>query len=107
MAPLYRHLAHPTEGALNPSGEGSSQHPGSLRRQSSGTNSLLAPKPSSKRVDLPWDDKLYEELRADNEKELESIQKEEDEAIEKAGDVEIQAARAKRAEFWARVGNKV
>lgn len=107
MAPLYKHLADPTEGVLNLSGEGSSQHPGGLKRQSSGANSLLAPKPSSKRVDLPWDDKLYEELKADNDKELETLQKEEDEAIEKAGDSEIQAARAKRAEFWARVCDKV
>lgn len=108
MAPLYRHLAHPTEGVLNPSGEGSSQAPGApLKRQSSGANSLLAPKPSSRHADLPWDEKLYEELKADNEKELETIQKEEDEAIEKEGDTEVSAARAKRAEFWARVCDKV
>lgn len=107
MAPLYRHLAHPTDGILNPSGEGVSQFPGSLKRQSSGAVAILATGKPSKGVDLPWDEKLYEELRADNEAELEKIQKEEDEAIEKAGETEIQAARAKRAEFWARVCDKV
>lgn len=58
-------------------------------------------------VTLPWDEKLYDELKADNEKELDAIQKEEDEAAEKAGETEIQAARSKRAEFWTRVGDKV
>lgn len=58
-------------------------------------------------VNLPWDEKFYEELKADNEKELEAIQKEEDEATEKAGETEIQAAKGKRAEFWTRVGDKV
>ena len=56
---------------------------------------------------LPWDEALYEEIKSDNEKELEAIQKEEDEATEKAGETEIQAARGKRAEFWTRVGDKV
>ena len=58
-------------------------------------------------VDFPWDDQLYEKLKAENEKELETFQKEEDEAAESAGDTEVQAARGKRAEFWARVGDKV
>lgn len=56
---------------------------------------------------LPWDEALYEQLSKDNEKELEAIQKEEDEATEKAGETEIQTARGKRAEFWTRVGDKV
>lgn len=56
---------------------------------------------------LPWDESLYEQLKTDNEKELEEIQKEEEEAQEKAGETEVQAARGKRAEFWARVGDKV
>lgn len=50
---------------------------------------------------------MYEELKADNEKELETIQKEEDDAEEAAGETEVQAARSERAEFWARVGDKV
>lgn len=107
MAPLYKHLAHPTEGILNPSGEGSSQHTGGLKRSSSGGSSLLAAKQSTQKVDLAWDQSLYDQLQSENEKELETIQKEEEEAIEKAGDTEIQAARVKRAEFWARVGDKV
>ena len=121
MAPLYRHLAHPTEGILNASGEGTATQPASashsaanaaanasLRRSSSSATSLLATRrPSLGKVDLPWDEALYEELKKDNEKELEEIQKEEDEAVEKAGETEIQGARAKRAEFYARVGDKV
>ncbi|KAG0158190.1 hypothetical protein PDIDSM_5703 [Penicillium digitatum] len=79
MAPFYRHLAHPTEGILNNSGEG---------------------------FDFPWDEKLYQSLLEDNKKELETFQKEEDEAEEAAGETEVQAARGKRAEFWARVGDK-
>ncbi|KAL1644931.1 proteasome regulatory particle subunit [Diplodia intermedia] len=107
MAPLYRHLAHPSEGILNASGEGSTQQPVRPRRASSSIGSLLAPtKQPALNVTLPWDEKLYEELRADNEKELEAIQKEEEEAVEKAGETEIQTARGKRAEFWTRVGDK-
>lgn len=107
MAPLYRHLSHPTEGILNTAGEGSAKQPARLRRGSSTSSPLLATKRPVLSVDLPWDEKLYEELKADNEKELEKIQREEDEAVEKAGDTEIQAARSKRAEFWTRVGDKV
>jgi len=58
-------------------------------------------------VTLTWDERLYEELREDNEKELEAIQKEENEAVEKAGETEIQAAKGKRAEFFTRIGEKV
>ncbi|KAF2091343.1 PCI-domain-containing protein [Saccharata proteae CBS 121410] len=107
MAPLYRHLAHPTEGILNVPGEGSAQQPIRPRRSSSSIGTLLAPtKQPALNVSLPWDEKLYEELKADNDKELEAIQKEEDEAVEKAGETEIQTAKGKRAEFWTRVGDK-
>ena len=58
-------------------------------------------------VEFPWDEELYEKLKADNEAELETFEKEEEEAAEKAGETEIQAARGKRAEFWSRVGEKV
>ncbi|KAK3044345.1 hypothetical protein LTS18_001524, partial [Coniosporium uncinatum] len=67
---------------------------------------LLATRNPSKNVSLPWDEKLYDDLAENNKKELEAIQKEEDEAVEKAGETEIQAARGKRAEFWTRVGDK-
>lgn len=107
MAPLYRHLAHPTDGLLNAPGEGSAQVSTGLKRQTSNLSPLLATKTPSINVDLPWDEKLYDELKKDNEQELEAIQKEEDEAKEKAGDTEILAAKAKRAEFLARVGDKV
>ena len=107
MAPLYRYLAHPTDGILNSQGEGTVQQPNSLRRTSSHATNILATRRPSLRVNLPWDESLYEQLEADNTKELEKIQNEEDEAVEKAGETEIQAAKGKRAEFWARVGDKV
>ncbi|KAL8922372.1 MAG: hypothetical protein Q9208_005225 [Pyrenodesmia sp. 3 TL-2023] len=106
MAPLYRYLAHPTDGILNTSGEGSarkSSTPGS--RKVPGAPSTLKRRPSVS-VDFAWDEELYKRLRSDNEEELNSLQKEEEEASEQAGDTEIQAAKGKRAEFWARVGDK-
>lgn len=109
MAPLYRHLAHPVEGMLNSSGEGSAQSPikPPTRRESIISSNLLpAGRPRLTNV-LTWDATIYEELKADNEKELAAIQKEEEAAEENAGETEIQAARGKRAEFWARVGDKV
>ncbi|KAF2453796.1 26S proteasome subunit RPN7-domain-containing protein [Lineolata rhizophorae] len=118
MAPLYRHLAHPVDGIMNAPGEGTAatgdptspamhQHPGGLRRASSSAASLLATRrPLLRDVGLGWDEELYEGLKRDNEKELEEIQKEEEEAVEKAGETEIQGARGKRAEFWTRVGDK-
>lgn len=108
MAPLYRHLAHPAEGLLNNSGEGSAQKPAQTgAKKSSDAANLLATKKSTSLHDFPWDEKLYESLVEGNEQELEDIQKEEDEAAEKAGETEVQAATGKRAEFWARVGDKV
>jgi 26S proteasome regulatory subunit N7 len=110
MAPLYRHLAHPTEGILNNIGEGTSQstapHP-PTRRGSIIASNLIPPRKPVPSGILPWDEKLYEELKEDNEKELADMQKEEDDAQENAGETEIQAVRGKRAEFWARVGDKV
>ncbi|KAF2116987.1 26S proteasome subunit RPN7-domain-containing protein [Lophiotrema nucula] len=106
MAPLYRHLAHPADGVLNAPGEGSTQQPSTLRRMSSSAASLLATRNPSLDVSLPWDEKLYESLKAENDKELETIQKEEDEAAEKAGESEVQAARGKRAEVYTRIGDK-
>ena len=58
-------------------------------------------------IHMAWDEELYKRLKSQNDAELEGFQKEEDEAVEKAGDTEIMAARGKRAEFWARVGDKV
>jgi 26S proteasome regulatory subunit N7 len=108
MAPLYRHLAHPVEGVLNSSGEGSSQKPAAAppRKTSTAVN-IMASRKIPHKLDFPWDEKLYGELEKENKSELESFQKEEDEAAEKAGETEVQAARGKRAEFWARVGDKV
>ncbi|KAH8816191.1 proteasome regulatory particle, non-ATPase-like protein [Xylogone sp. PMI_703] len=105
MAPLYRYLAHPTEGILNGSGSGTSQAPKPSGRKPSAAG-MVAIKHSIPKVDLPWDEVLYEKLKTENEEELEGFKKEEEEAAEKAGDTEVQAARGKRAEFWARVGDK-
>lgn len=111
MAPLYRHLAHPTEGILNQKGEGSSSAPTQptppTRRGSLVSSNILPSRRSLSSGLLSWDETLYDELKADNEKELEAIQKEEEDAQENAGETELQAARSKRADFWARVGDKV
>ena len=107
MAPLYRYLAHPLEGILNAVGEGGANVPGKpLSRKSSAVGMIVTKNPTAS-VNLPWDEALYQQLKEDNDRELQEYQKEEDEAVEKAGDTEIQAARGKRAEFWARVGDKV
>jgi 26S proteasome regulatory subunit N7 len=68
---------------------------------------MLASRKSPQNIEFPWDEKLYQSLLDDNKKELETIQKEEEDAEEAAGETEVQAARGKRAEFWARVGDKV
>lgn len=106
MAPLYKYLAHPTEGILNSSGEStSSQHnklPG--RKPSVG---MVASREAVSHVDLPWNEAIYEQLKKENEEELEQFKKEEEEAEEKAGETEVDAAQGKRAEFYARVGDKV
>ena len=108
MAPLYRHLAHPSDGALNTFGEGTARKPSiSGSRKRNAAVSILGSKKGPVDCELPWDEELYEKLKADNETELEAITREEEEAAEKAGDTEVQAAKGKRAEFWARVGDKV
>ena len=108
MAPLYRYLAHPTEGILNASGEGSSSRttPPKPRRPSNSPK-IIGPGKVHSDSQIAWDEKLYEKLKKENDEELQSFQKEEEEAAEKAGDVEVQAAKGKRAEFWARVGDRV
>lgn len=106
MAPFYRYLAHPAEGILNGSGISSSSAPKPSGRKPSAAG-LVASKNSIPKVDLPWDESLYEKLKKENDEELDGFKKEEDEAAEKAGETEVQAARGKRAEFWARVGDKV
>lgn len=104
MAPLYRYLAHPTEGILNSVGEGSSSRPGTSSSRAINGMARLSGAPD---VQFPWDESLYERLKAENAEELDTFQKEEEEAAENAGDTEIQAARGKRAEFFARIGDKV
>lgn len=107
MAPLYRYLAHPLDGILNVVGEGGASAPGKPLSRKSSAVGMIATKSPTATVTLPWDEGLYQKLKEDNDRELKEFQKEEDEAVEKAGETEIQAARGKRAEFWARVGDKV
>lgn len=125
MAPLYAYLAHPQTGKLNASGEGGSARSPTIQRTNTAasapspfhllrrTSSINTPSivgvlggKTDHTVELAWDEALYEELRLDNEKELAEIQKEEDDAREAAGDTEVHAALGKRAEFYARVGDK-
>lgn len=106
MAPFYRYLAHPIDGILNTLGEGGASGPGKPLSRKSSLVGMVANKPSANTVNLPWDEGLYAKLTEDNEKELETLQKDEDEAIEQAGDTEVIAAKGKRGEFWARVGDK-
>ena len=106
MAPFYRYLAHPIDGILNAVGESSANVPGMPLSRKSSLVGMIATRSPTASINLPWDEALYESLQAENDKELEGFQKEEDEAVEKAGETEIQAARGKRAEFWARVGDK-
>ena len=112
MAPFYRFLAHPTEGILNAAGEGGSSTgasaPGKPPSRKSSLVGMTASKsgPSSG-ISLPWDEDLFNKLKEDNDRELAEFQKEEDEAEEQAGDTEIIAAKGKRADSWARVGDKV
>lgn len=127
MAPLYRYLAHPVEGVLNGVGDlSSSSTSSSAKPTSSSASATTAPhippgKPLSRKSSavgmianrnptataaLAWDEALYQTLQTANEAELAGLQTEEDEAVEQAGETEIQAVRGKRAEFWARVGDK-
>lgn len=105
MAPLYKYLAHPTEGILNSTGEASASAP----TKPTGRKPSAAGMVASKNIGatLPWDEQIYNKLKAENDKELEEFQKEEDEAVEQAGETEIMAAKGKRADFFAKIGDKV
>jgi len=107
MAPFYRYLAHPIEGILNAVGEGSASASGRPQSRKNSLAGMIAPGGQASSINLPWDEALYQSLQADNDKELEGFKKEEEDAVEQAGETEIQAARGKRAEFYARVGDKV
>lgn len=106
MAPFYRYLAHPIDGILNAVGEGGASGPGKPLSRKSSLAGMVATKAPTMNVTLPWDEALYAKLKEDNDRELAEFQKEEDEAVEQAGDTEIMAAKGKRADFWARVGDK-
>ncbi|EWC46917.1 hypothetical protein DRE_03929 [Drechslerella stenobrocha 248] len=75
-APLFKYLTGPTEGIL--------------------------PKGSP----LKWDEKFYEELKEQNEKELQEWEEKLKDAEEKAGETEVVEAMGGKAEFWTRIGEK-
>ena len=106
MAPLYRYLAHPTEGVLNCIPDTSTTKPAAPRKPLSRKSSMVSSKNPIASVTMAWDESLYEKLKAENDRELQGFQEEEEEAVEKAGDTEIQAARGKRAELYARIADK-
>lgn len=106
MAPLYRYLVHPTEGILNTSGQTTSSQPSKYTGRRPSAVGMVASKSKIPQIGLLWDEAFYEKLKKENEEELEAFIKEEEEAEEKAGDTEVQAARGKRAEFLARIGEK-
>lgn len=130
MAPLYAYLAHPATGRLNGSGESGSAaaSPAHARTNPTGGASKSNPSPETMlrrtssihapsmigvlggktdtSVTLPWDESLYNRLKADNENELDTIRQEEEQARESAGETEVQHAQAKRAQFYARIGDK-
>lgn len=106
MAPLFKYLVHPTEGILNTSGQSSSTQPSKQSGRRPSAVGMVASKSNIPQIGLSWDEPLYQKLKKENEEELEAFIKEEEEAEEKAGDTEVQAARGKRAEFWARIGDK-
>ncbi|OAQ99559.1 hypothetical protein LLEC1_01318 [Akanthomyces lecanii] len=105
MAPFYRYLAHPIDGVLNQVGEGGATGPGKPLSRKSSLVGMIATR-AAHSVHLPWDEALYARLKEDNDRELAQFQKEEDEAEEQAGETEVMAAQGKRADFWARVGDK-
>jgi len=107
MAPFYRYLAHPLDGVLNAVGESGSSAPGKPISRKPSAAGMISTRGSATSVSLPWDETLYQKLKEENDRELEAFQKEEDDAVEQAGDTEVMAARGKRAEFWARTGDKV
>ncbi|KYK54908.1 proteasome regulatory particle, non-ATPase-like protein [Drechmeria coniospora] len=106
MAPFYRYLAHPVDGILNAVGDAAASAPAKSLSRKSSLVGMVATRAAATDVNLPWDEALYGKLKAENEKELEQFQKDEDDAVEQAGDTEIIAAKGKRVEFWARVGDK-
>jgi hypothetical protein len=108
MAPLFRYLAHPVDGVLNATGESRAQRaPPTRPPPPNPVASVVVTKGVANEFSIPWDEALYARLTEENQKELENLEKEEVEAAEKAGETEVQAAKGKRAEFWARVGDKV
>src|SRR5258706_16431501 len=71
MAPLYRYLAHPTDGIVNSSGQGSILHPPRIRQRKPSAAGMVASKHSIRKVDIPWDETVCAKLQKENDEELE------------------------------------
>ncbi|KZZ88305.1 proteasome regulatory particle subunit [Ascosphaera apis ARSEF 7405] len=76
-------------------------------------SNMLAPKKLGgmsstqiKDVTLPWDEKLYKELEARNDEELAKLEKEQEEVAESGVESDVQAVIGKKAEFYAKIGDK-
>ncbi|KAI1002679.1 hypothetical protein K3495_g5525 [Podosphaera aphanis] len=106
MAPLYRYITHPSDGIFNECNSNTSSHTTKSVGHKPSAAGMVASRNSIPKIDFPWDEAFYEELKKENEEELEKFKKEEEEATEKAGDTEIQAARGKRALYLAQIGDK-
>lgn len=108
MAPLYRYLAHPTEGILNSPGQSSARRPSSssARRPNIAAGMMPGRRRSTDFV-FPWDQAQYESMEAENAKKLAEFEKEEAEAVASAGDTDVQAVKGRSAEYHAMIGDKV
>ncbi|KAI5289037.1 hypothetical protein KEM54_004509 [Ascosphaera aggregata] len=76
-------------------------------------SNMLAPKKLGgmssaqiKEMTLPWDESLYKELEARNNEELAKLAKEQEEVAESGVESDVQAVIGKRAEYFAKIGDK-
>ena len=108
MAPLYRYLAHPTDGILNAPGQGSARRPsGSASKRPNVAAGIVPGRRRSTDFVFPWDQGQYDSMEGENAKKLEEFEKEEEEALASAGDTDVQAVRGRRAEYRAMIGDRV
>lgn len=98
MAPLYQQLCAPEKTAEGEHMTHTRPRANSKGLMGSGTHEAV--------TGIEWDEKLYKSMEAKNETELQAMRKELDDSKEKAGEQEIQTAKGKIADFYARIGDK-